>query len=93
LHHFFLFLFHICFQTDSIFIATDNKIIIDLGIECPSTDENVKAAWHEGLKVFSEQLRAEKVRDPEVIASKLVQFRRAFIGDPSRILNLGDIQI
>jgi hypothetical protein len=53
----------------------------------------VKAAWHEGLKVFSEQLRAEKVRDPEVIASKLVQFRRAFIGDPSRILNLGDIQI
>jgi hypothetical protein len=86
-------IFPSCFHTDFQFICTDDKILVNLGIECPSSDEAERGRWSSELKLFSEQLRAEKTRDPEFIAKKLVEFRRRFIGDDSKVLKLGDVVI
>jgi hypothetical protein len=64
-----------------------------LGIECPSNDEATRDRWREGLSTWSERLRAEDVREPELIARELVEFRREFIGDSSKILNLGNTDL
>jgi hypothetical protein len=68
-------------------------MLLDLGIKCPLPDDASKERWHEGIQQFSEQLRIDKVHDYEEIAGRLVIFRRSFLGDQSRVLNLGDIQI
>jgi len=72
---------------------SSEKMLFDLGIECPIKDESTTAAWSDGLRLVSEQLRAEHVRDPEIVAQRLVEFRRSFLKDRSKILNLGDVQI
>jgi len=46
--------------------------------------------WREGLGAVVKQLRkTDAGRDATAIAAHIVEFRRSFIGDPTRVLNLG----
>jgi hypothetical protein len=88
----FFFYYRFLFPADPRF-RTGDKILLDLGIECPLPGDEARLRWHQGLQQFSEQLKMDKVHDPEEIAARLVAFRRSFLGDKSRVLNLGDVQI
>jgi hypothetical protein len=70
----------------------DNELIVQLGTESPGDTAADRASWKESLRVMIGQLRSQDIQNPQDIASKIVEFRRDFIGDPSRVLNLGSIQ-
>ena len=66
---------------------------MQLATESPGDSPAEKAAWKEGLRTMIAQLRGQHTQTTPVdIASRIVEFRRQFIGDPSRILDLGSIQ-
>jgi hypothetical protein len=68
-------------------------LIVQLGTESPGDTPAEKAAWKESLRVMIGQLRTQHTQNTtQQIASKIIEFRRHFIGDPSRVLNLGSIQ-
>ena len=52
------------------------------------TPEEIRR-WNEGLSVVVKQLRATNLgRDANAIAAKISEFRREFVGDPTKIINL-----
>ena len=66
---------------------------MQLGTESPGDSPSEKALWKESLRTMISQLRNQHMQTTtQDIASRIIEFRRAFIGDPSRILNLGSIQ-
>jgi hypothetical protein len=68
-------------------------LIVQLGTEDLGDSPAEKAAWKESLRTMIGQLRTQQTQTTtQDIASKIIEFRRDFIGDPSRILNLGPIQ-
>jgi len=59
-----------------------------MGVDYPSTDPNVIAAWKDGLKVAVSNLRTQGVTDTASVAQRIVDFRREFLQDDTRVLNL-----
>lgn len=46
--------------------------------------------WKEGLAVLVRSLRADgAAKDANSIAKRIAQYRREFVGDPTRVINLG----
>lgn len=46
--------------------------------------------WKEGLGAVVKHLRTTKFgNDANAIAARIAEYRRDFVGDPSKILNLG----
>jgi hypothetical protein len=68
-------------------------LIVQLGTESPGETAAEKAAWKESLRMMIGQLRTQDTQTTtQEIASKIIAFRREFIGDPWRVLNLGSVQ-
>lgn len=66
---------------------------MQLGTESPGETAAEKASWKESLRTMIGQLRTQHMQNTtQEIASKIIAFRREFIGDPSRVLNLGSVQ-
>jgi hypothetical protein len=63
-------------------------MLVQLGTVCPGQTQEQKNAWTQGLKAVIRELRGQNVRGAEAVAAAIVEFRRAFIGDPTRVLNL-----
>lgn len=56
----------------------------------PAYDNLAKQRWNEGLGAVIKQLRTTNIgRDAGAIANKIAEFRREFVGDPVKVLNLG----
>jgi hypothetical protein len=46
--------------------------------------------WNEGLGTVIKQLRSANVgRDVNAIAAAIAEYRKEFVGDPTKVLNLG----
>jgi len=80
------------FQADQV-RQIGNKVLFDLGLDCPLPDEDSKTRWDKGLLDITQQMIQDQVDDQEEMARRLISFRRDFLGDKSRILNLGDIKM
>jgi len=63
-------------------------MLVQLGTVCPGQTQEQKNAWNQGLKAVIRELRSQNVRGAAAVAAAIVEFRRAFIGDPTRVLNL-----
>ncbi|KAF2673926.1 hypothetical protein BT63DRAFT_410873 [Microthyrium microscopicum] len=59
------------------------------GTECPTNDPKDQEKWNIGIRAIVEDFQKSGNQDPNVIASKIADYRRVFVGDSTRILNLG----
>ncbi|KAF2431454.1 hypothetical protein EJ08DRAFT_587413 [Tothia fuscella] len=75
------------FQTMTI---PDNQIIAQLGSlsENDSTNAERREEWSTGLREVIAELRRDSIRDTNIVASRIADFRRKFFNDPTRVLNL-----
>lgn len=56
----------------------------------PVTNEEERQRWKEGLGALIRQLRLDKTgSDVNVIAARICDYRRRFLGDDSQIVYLG----
>ncbi|KAK4956973.1 hypothetical protein LTR28_005771 [Elasticomyces elasticus] len=65
-----------------------DKMLVQMGSSNPGRDSEEKQKWTTGLKEVVKQLRAQNLKDPEIVAQRIVEYRRNFLQDPSRVLNL-----
>lgn len=61
---------------------------MQLGTANPGRTDEEKRQWTEGLKLVLKELRQKDTRDPDVVATEIAKYRRQFLKDPSRVLNL-----
>ena len=55
----------------------------------PAHNAEEQKRWNEGLVAVVKQLKATNLgKDAGAIAARIAEFRREFVGDPSRVLNL-----
>ncbi|KAL1866523.1 hypothetical protein Daus18300_006758 [Diaporthe australafricana] len=73
-------------------VAPDDKIILELG----SSDDlagDLKKTFNNGLRELVASFQKSKIRDFRTIAQGIVEFRRRFLGDSSRVLHLEGVSI
>ncbi|KAF2725374.1 hypothetical protein K431DRAFT_215909 [Polychaeton citri CBS 116435] len=67
---------------------TDNELIRILGTEYGNHHEEIRNEFNRGLAAIVNELKASSLsRDVNAIAQRIVNFRRGFLGDPSRVLD------
>ena len=62
-------------------------ILAQLGSSSASFTKEQKEVYVSGLKAIISELRGQKISDLDVVASRIAQHRRSFLGDDSRIIN------
>ncbi|KAL2358881.1 hypothetical protein BJ546DRAFT_833667, partial [Cryomyces antarcticus] len=67
---------------------TDDKVLVQMGTTNPGRTNEEKQQWTEGLKSVIKELRERNTKDPDVVAQKIAEYRRNFLKDPTKILNL-----
>lgn len=70
----------------------DNEIILELGSSDEFTGEQ-KKIFNNGLREMVSSFQKSKVRDFRTIAQAIVEFRRKFLGDSSKVLRLEGVSI
>ena len=56
----------------------------------PAHSPDGQKRWNEGLTTVIKQLRAANVgRNVNAIATAIAEYRKEFVGDPTKVLNLG----
>ena len=63
-------------------------ILVQLGTTNPGRTEMERHQWTEGLRAVLKELRLKGVKDPDVVATEIASYRRRFLKDDSKILNL-----
>ena len=61
---------------------------MQLGTNNPGRTDEEKRQWVEGLRLVLKGLRQKGTRDLDVVAEEIAKYRRQFLKDPSRVLNL-----
>ncbi|KAK5295313.1 hypothetical protein LTR16_001161 [Cryomyces antarcticus] len=61
---------------------------LSMGTTNPGRTNEEKQQWTEGLKSVIKELRERNTKDPDVVAQKIAEYRRNFLKDPTKILNL-----
>ncbi|KAK1978894.1 hypothetical protein LZ30DRAFT_783833 [Colletotrichum cereale] len=69
----------------------DDQILLQLG--GTTHDGPERAKFNEGLRKLLQEMRSQNIKDFPSIAQGIVDYRNRFIGDPSKILPLGNISI
>ncbi|KAJ5360486.1 hypothetical protein N7517_009677 [Penicillium concentricum] len=67
---------------------SDDKILVQMGSAREGQTEEEKEAYLAGLKEIINDLRRDKVKDFNTVASEIAAYRRRFLQDPSRVLSL-----
>ncbi|PSR88538.1 hypothetical protein BD289DRAFT_473739 [Coniella lustricola] len=80
------------FQHFHAMIAPDNEIILELGNSDEFSGEQ-KKEFNKRLREMVAQFQKSKIRDFRTIAQAIVDFRRQFVGDPSKILRLEGVTV
>ncbi|KAF2202331.1 hypothetical protein GQ43DRAFT_314342 [Delitschia confertaspora ATCC 74209] len=65
-----------------------DKILVQLGTANPGRTPEDRNAWVDGLKLVLKDLRAQGLKDPNVVAEEISKFRRRFLKDDTRIINI-----
>lgn len=74
--------------TTELLTLTDDKILIQMGSAREGQTEEEKETYLAGLKEIINDLRRDKVKDFNTVASEIAAYRRRFLQDPSRVLSL-----
>ncbi|KAK2064726.1 hypothetical protein LY76DRAFT_641448 [Colletotrichum caudatum] len=69
----------------------DDQILLQLGGTTHEGPERAK--FNEGLRKLLQEMRSQNIKDFPSIAQGIVDYRNRFIGDPSKILPLGNVSI
>ncbi|KAJ4386500.1 hypothetical protein N0V93_009397 [Gnomoniopsis smithogilvyi] len=80
------------FQHFQSIIAPDSEIILELGSSDEFTGDQ-KRDFNNGLREVVASFQKSKVRDFRTIAQAILEFRRRFLGDPSKVLRLEGVNI
>ncbi|KXG49898.1 uncharacterized protein PGRI_058660 [Penicillium griseofulvum] len=67
---------------------SDDKILVQMGSVREGQTEEEKEKYLAGLKEIINDLRRDKVKDFNTVASEIAAYRRRFLQDPSRVLSL-----
>ncbi|KAF2807139.1 uncharacterized protein BDZ99DRAFT_392999, partial [Mytilinidion resinicola] len=65
-----------------------DMVLVQLGTANPGNTEAEKQQFKEGLKSIIKDLRLHHTNDPEIIATRFSEYRRKFLNDDTRVLNL-----
>ncbi|KAL1638742.1 hypothetical protein SLS58_008665 [Diplodia intermedia] len=67
---------------------SEDKVLVQLGIVNPGRTPEEQEKWRVDLKQVLKGLREQNVRDAESVAAAITKYRREFLQDPSRVLNI-----
>ncbi|KAF1998954.1 hypothetical protein P154DRAFT_438119 [Amniculicola lignicola CBS 123094] len=65
-----------------------DKILVQLGTANPGKTPEEKKEWNDGLRLVLKELRQKNIKDPNGIAQEIAKFRREFLKDDTRVVNL-----
>lgn len=65
-----------------------DMVLVQLGTANPGKTAEEKVHWATGLRDVLKELREKNTKDPDVVAAAIADYRRAFLRDPSRVLNI-----
>jgi hypothetical protein len=75
-----------CTQTDFDFVG--EHLLVQLGTANPGKTQNEKQQWNDGLRNVLKELRQKNIKDPNGIAREIANYRRKFLNDDTRVVNL-----
>lgn len=64
------------------------KLLVQLGTSNPGKTNIERQQWNEGLRNVLKDLRILNSKDPNVIAKEIAKYRRQFLNDDTRVINL-----
>jgi hypothetical protein len=74
--------------THSVVDLTDDKILVQMGSLREGKTPEEKDQYIAGLKQIINDMRRDKVKDFNTVATEIAAYRRRFLQDPSRVLPL-----
>lgn len=73
-------------QTD--FFSVGEKLLVQLGTANPGKTQDERQQWNNGLRSVLQELRQKNIKDPNGIAREIAKYRRQFLKDETRVVNL-----
>ncbi|KAJ6196174.1 hypothetical protein J3E72DRAFT_421259 [Bipolaris maydis] len=67
---------------------TGDKLLLQLGTANPGKTSEERQRWNDGLRNVLKELRSKNVKDPNGIAEEIARYRREFLNDDTRVVNL-----
>ena len=67
---------------------TGEKLLVQLGTANPGKTAEEKQKWNDGLRGVLKELRTKNIKDPNGIAAEIARYRRQFLNDDTRVVNL-----
>ncbi|KAF3033857.1 hypothetical protein E8E11_001214 [Didymella keratinophila] len=67
---------------------TGEKLLVQLGTANPGKTQEEKQQWNDGLRSVLKDLRQKNIKDPNGIAREIAKYRRQFLNDDTRVVNL-----
>ncbi|KAF3035812.1 hypothetical protein E8E12_004993 [Didymella heteroderae] len=67
---------------------TGEKLLVQLGTANPGKTQAEKQQWNDGLRSVLKDLRQKNIKDPNGIAREIAKYRRQFLNDDTRVVNL-----
>ncbi|KAJ4336061.1 hypothetical protein N0V87_005641 [Didymella glomerata] len=64
------------------------KLLVQLGTANPGKTQDEKQQWNDGLRSVLKDLRQKNIKDPNGIAREIAKYRRQFLNDDTRVVNL-----
>ena len=64
------------------------KLLVQLGTANPGKTGDEKQLWNDGLRGVLTDLRKRRIKDPSGIAAEIIKYRREFLKDDTRVVNL-----
>ncbi|KAJ4290569.1 hypothetical protein N0V90_010786 [Kalmusia sp. IMI 367209] len=68
--------------------ATCEKLLVQLGTANPGKTQEERQRWNDGLRGVLKDLRQKNTKDPNGIAMEIANYRRQFLKDDTRVVNL-----
>jgi hypothetical protein len=62
--------------------------LVQLGTANPGKTPDERQRWNDGLRSVLKGLRQRNIKDPDGIAMEIARYRRQFLNDDSRVVNL-----
>ena len=65
-----------------------DKLLVQLGTANPGKTPEERQSWNDGLRGVLKNLRQKNSKDPNGIAEEISKYRRQFLQDDTRVINL-----
>jgi hypothetical protein len=69
-------------------MGTGETLLVQLGTANPGKTTEEKQQWNDGLRGVLKELRKKSIKDPNGIAAEIAKYRREFLNDDTRVVNL-----